>query len=431
MRAFVFINQQSFAKNIMVDIAHALERLGWQIHWADIDDLIKKNRHKAPDERRRLVHDFLREVEDFDPHIIFSYGLEYCNPVFRELLPEMTSPLFDLIDRPAVFFLFDFGSPFKGSLTDSMASLCRRLQDSRYLFFCWDREAMGVMERHGFSKVFYFPMAVDENVFYQTPQTPEDQARYGANIAFIGGPTEKRIEHLEAISGQGLKIYGYDEKAWGASSALRNCYSGVVYERDELRKIYNGAKISVNVTRQHGFSSLNMRVYEAMACGSLMMTDDKADARELFEEGRELVIYRNKEELRKKVGYYMAHEDERQAIAAAGRKRVLELHTYVTRLRESFPMIRDFYRESLLFDEADRFIARDPEKGLRFLRFEQTREKIQQNNDNYYYYLATLHGHLGNKEEARSCLAAALDANRDHLAGLALEREWKDRAEGH
>ncbi len=110
----------------------------------------KKNRHKTPGERRRVVHDFLQTIEDFDPHIIFSYGLEYCSPVFRDLLPEMTSRFFDLIERPAVFFLFDFGFPFNSSLTDSTASLCRRLQDARHLFFCWNREAMAVMKRYGF-----------------------------------------------------------------------------------------------------------------------------------------------------------------------------------------------------------------------------------------------------------------------------------------
>jgi len=42
VRVFVFIRQESFAKHNMVEIAHAMKRLGWQIHWADIDELTKE-----------------------------------------------------------------------------------------------------------------------------------------------------------------------------------------------------------------------------------------------------------------------------------------------------------------------------------------------------------------------------------------------------
>ena len=75
-----------------------------------------------------------------------------------------------------------------------------------------------------------------------------------------------------------------------------------------------------------------------MACGCLMLTDDRSDASRLFQDGAEIVIYRSTEDLRRKVSYFLVHPDRRRAIAEAGRRKVLSHHTYTARLQavESF-----------------------------------------------------------------------------------------------
>ncbi len=77
-------------------------------------------------------------------------------------------------------------------------------------------------------------------------------------------------------------------------------------------------------------ADLNMRVFEALSCGSLLLTDRlpaEAGLEELFADRKHLVLYGD-ENLEELAGYYLGHEAEREEIAAAGRQLVLEKHTY-------------------------------------------------------------------------------------------------------
>ena len=83
-----------------------------------------------------------------------------------------------------------------------------------------------------------------------------------------------------------------------------------------------------------------MRLYEATGVGSLLLTDEGSNLAELFEPGREVVTYAGVDELVEKARHYLAHEDERRAIAAAGQARTLRDHTYELRMRELAEILR-------------------------------------------------------------------------------------------
>ena len=83
-----------------------------------------------------------------------------------------------------------------------------------------------------------------------------------------------------------------------------------------------------------------------MACGCLMLTDDRSEASRLFEDGAEIAIYLGTEDLRHKVFYDLAHPDRRRAIAEAGRRKVLTHHTYTARLQTVEPLMTRFVKES-------------------------------------------------------------------------------------
>jgi hypothetical protein len=75
---------------------------------------------------------------------------------------------------------------------------------------------------------------------------------------------------------------------------------------------------------------VNFRVYEAMACGALVVTPRLANGQpELFKSGEHLVEYEddNPEDAARKIRHYLDRESEAQAIAAAGRRETLEKHT--------------------------------------------------------------------------------------------------------
>ena len=64
------------------------------------------------------------------------------------------------------------------------------------------------------------------------------------------------------------------------------------------------------------------------------MTNYCEETAELFEEDREIVMFRTPEELMEKVSYYLIHDREREQIAVSGCRKVLQCYTYEKKLRQ-------------------------------------------------------------------------------------------------
>jgi hypothetical protein len=262
------------------------------------------------------------------------------------------------------------------------------------------------------TNAFRFPMAVNEEMFYRTAPAAGVEA---IPIVFVGGPSEQRIQHLEPLAGMGLHVFGYDPEGWHASSALAPCYVEEVLERDRLRGIYNRARISINITRPHGPASLNMRVYESMACGSLMITDDRQQVHDLFVDGAEIVTYSSVTDLKAKVEHYLSHDREREAIAERGMDAVRSTHTYQARLKEVAPVLQQFILEHRASTKLGEFAASDPARALRFARYLDTESVVRYNRTNLMCSEADIWLRLGDPSAAAHHLDEALSRNAQHL----------------
>jgi len=62
----------------------------------------------------------------------------------------------------------------------------------------------------------------------------------------------------------------------------------------------------------------------------------------MFDPGKEVVAYRTPEECAELIRYYLAHDDERQAIARAGQARTLREHTYEHRTKELIALVHKY-----------------------------------------------------------------------------------------
>jgi len=71
----------------------------------------------------------------------------------------------------------------------------------------------------------------------------------------------------------------------------------------------------------------NMKMFEATGVGTCMLVDRGVNMGELFEEGREVVVYDSLEDCLEKAAWLLEHEDERRAIAEAGQRRTLADHS--------------------------------------------------------------------------------------------------------
>lgn len=109
-----------------------------------------------------------------------------------------------------------------------------------------------------------------------------------------------------------------------------------VYMPEEVGRVYSQSRIVFNCSIA---GDVTMRVFEGTACGALVLTDAIANGLdELFEIGREIVVYQDDKDLLEKIVYYLyyyylAHDEERERIARAGQERTLGEHTYVHRMQ--------------------------------------------------------------------------------------------------
>jgi spore maturation protein CgeB len=112
----------------------------------------------------------------------------------------------------------------------------------------------------------------------------------------------------------------------------------------ELPFFYNACKINFNATSLQMPEAVNQRVFDVPACGSFLLTDHQKAIEELFEVGKEIVTFKNIEEIPELVRFYLNNHVSRKEIAIKGRERVLKEHTYKHRLRKIIEIMRARYK---------------------------------------------------------------------------------------
>jgi spore maturation protein CgeB/tetratricopeptide (TPR) repeat protein len=101
---------------------------------------------------------------------------------------------------------------------------------------------------------------------------------------------------------------------------------------DEMAEHYSRSKIVFNNAINN---DLNMRVFEALCSGSLLLTDCASGSglEEMFKNRKHLVIYED-ENIENVIAHYLENDNERKHIAEQGRQEVLKNHTYAHRAED-------------------------------------------------------------------------------------------------
>ena len=236
-------------------------------------------------------------------------------------------------------------------------------------FFSWvsttDVEALSKYEKIGYNNVIQTQWACNSSIYH--PLNPiQLSKKYLFDVTFVGQKDAKRERMV-----QYLKKKGVDVQCFGGG-----WNSGRV-EQSEMIKIFEHSKINLNFSesnslglckdilkiffrRQDGKIIANSpfeyskflssylgrkrrqikgRVFEVPGCGGFLISGMVAHAEEYFVPGKEMVFYDKKTDLVEKIKYYLANEEEREAIRIAGYEKTVRVHTYEHRLSEIFSKI--------------------------------------------------------------------------------------------
>lgn len=163
------------------------------------------------------------------------------------------------------------------------------------------------------------------------------------DVGFIGSFSPHHnagTKLLEAVASKiPIHIWGQGIHFLSSSSPLRKNFHGEAWGL-QMYKVLAQTKIVVNrhISVAENYAN-NMRLYETTGMGVMLITDDKKNLNRLFEIGKEVVSYKDANDLIKKIDYYLKHGAELKKIAQAGQNRTLSEHNYNARMKELVAII--------------------------------------------------------------------------------------------
>ncbi|MBI4847514.1 MAG: glycosyltransferase [Nitrospirae bacterium] len=201
------------------------------------------------------------------------------------------------------------------------------------------------LKKAGKSNFHYLPLAASSDVHNKVEMTDEEKHYYGSDISFVGAGYYNRRHLFKGLLDYDFKIWGTD---WDMNSSLARCLqrSGERIVTEEIVKIFNASRISINLhssTYHKGINPfgdfVNPRTFEIAGCGAFQLVDRRSEFADLFEEGKEIVVFEDLEDLRKKINHYLNSPEEREMLAENARQKVLKKHTYKHRMTEMLNLL--------------------------------------------------------------------------------------------
>jgi spore maturation protein CgeB len=202
----------------------------------------------------------------------------------------------------------------------------------------------------GVKHMDYLPCAANPDVHKPLTLSAEDRQRFGSRVSFVGAGYPNRQRLFAQMAIPDFKVWGND---WPSDSpAIRLVQENARrVTTEETAKIFAASQVNLNLhssNRHAGVNPygdfVNPRTFEIAACGAFQLVDARSELPLLFDEGREMIVFHNENELADMIGYYLNHETERKEIARRAQERVQRDHTYRHRMATALGFLEQRFR---------------------------------------------------------------------------------------
>lgn len=277
----------------------------------------------------RVVKKTLKEIisglEDFIPDIIFGWEYSFLeNEKCKNIIQKSGCKNF------AFYFAHE---------PEQNKDLFEEIKKLNSKIFISDKDFA-----KGYKNSIYLPLAASPRKYHI------DFSGFKHTITFAGNPSH---ESCQGILTELVKVFKNkisifcDKKDFQKSlkeikaknlldnddlEIYSNCWKGFLESEQELAEVYNSSKINLNITT-NGKSSLNYRVFEILASGGFLLTDEREDLKEFFEISKQLETYSSIEDLIDKIDFYLKNLNIAQKIAQSGKFEVAKSHTFSARAK--------------------------------------------------------------------------------------------------
>jgi spore maturation protein CgeB len=205
------------------------------------------------------------------------------------------------------------------------------------------------LQRGWAARAWTWHEAADTRIFHPLPGEPRE-----GDLIWIGnwGDDERTAElHeflIEPVRGLGLaaRVHGvrYPDAARKALAAAGIDYAGWL-PNHEVPRAFARFRVTVHVPRRPYVEALpgipTIRPFEALACGIPLVSAPWDDAEGLFRPGRDYLVARDGEEMKRHLRDLLADPEMAAEIARSGRETLLDRHTCAHRVDELMEIDRE------------------------------------------------------------------------------------------
>ena len=306
--------------------------------------------------------------------------IEYpFDPIVKIGKDAWNAGLLDLVrrEKPDMLFVFLYSDEFRTETLDAIrretaTKIVGWFADDYWRFWNYSRHLaphLGLAITTSEDALQWYAAAGMRNAMLSQwaarPATsPSAAAQQDIDVSFVGQYKPGRARAFAALARAGVRV-----------AAFGHGWPGGRLPFERLPEIFARSKVNLNIAARPGrfaprvlarivlnkfrdrvlpdlhlFDNLrawwhfatphiHARPFELAGSGAFVVSEYVTGMERYYAPDREIVFYRTTDELVEKTKYYLAHDAERGAIAAAGRARTLREHTYEHRFREIFELL--------------------------------------------------------------------------------------------
>lgn len=155
--------------------------------------------------------------------------------------------------------------------------------------------------------------------------------QYQYDVSFVGARYGQRPKFIEFLRRNGVRVEVFGP-GWPNGPLSEN----------EMVELYSSTRINLGFSGiGHSMKEccLKGRDFEVPMCGALYLTTEQPDLHRVYEVGKEVLTYRNREECLEAIRYLLFHPEVAEQVRKSARERCLRDHTWQRRFEEAFSLM--------------------------------------------------------------------------------------------
>ena len=286
-------------------------------------------------------------------------GRDFLNEQFieahKELKPDLTivikglgltgdavKAIKEFHKNPIVTWIFDV--TLGGTYVKDVAPYVKFIKNCD-MFYTIDASALPELEKMGV-KSKWLTEGCYEKAHKSVVFNSIQKRKFGSDVVFLGSvgmihPNREKVLSAIHEAGFDLSIYGDIYYPEGEEPAfVKECHTGFAAINDQHSLICQASKVVIGVDGwPDREKSMSARVYRTLCSEAFLLTNHTVGADKMFNIGKHLDTFKDNDELMEKLVYWLSNDSEREEVAKAGQKFVLENCQFKHRLAE---ILEDF-----------------------------------------------------------------------------------------